>query len=41
MTSEAARQLLDGLSEIKVKGLAIYDAGFRHFVTAPRLFFGR
>ncbi|MCS5695042.1 TRAP transporter substrate-binding protein [Desulfofundulus thermocisternus] len=36
MTSEAARQLLDGLSEIKVKGLAIYDAGFRHFVTLDK-----
>ncbi len=37
MTSESAQRLLDGLSEVKVKALAIYDAGFRNFVTIDKV----
>lgn len=36
MKSEPAQKMLDGFSEVKVKGLAVYDAGFRNFVTLDK-----
>lgn len=33
LTSPANQKLLDGLAEVKVKGLAVYDSGYRHLVT--------
>ncbi|MEW6622322.1 MAG: TRAP transporter substrate-binding protein [Bacillota bacterium] len=34
--TDEAKALLAGLEEINVKGLAFYDAGFRHFVTVNK-----